>query len=198
MRLVLVVLLGACLQACSSFAFKNVQITPQSSAVQVIDTRPASEGQGTMFSWNSFSCAFGISRLADDKSTPGKMDVLRQRVFEKYGAGTVLKVRHFVVYSNQQASARGPFWGPLPYLIAGYAQKSGKDFGGDVDLYDLVRDVNCDPKESALGAYSWDEYPAASAMIVFLDIEVNNKRLMLRHVGEPTPETIDLAIKKTL
>lgn len=185
------------LQACTA-KFQNMVVSPSANKIQVTDLRPATERKTEMFSWFSFSCAFGIQRFGDEESAPQKMAVLRQRTFEKFGEGAKLKVNHFVVYQNIQASSRGPFWGPLSYDVAGYAVRANDPSSNSEDLYDTVKNVECDPKESALGAFSPDEYSGQSAFVVYLDIEHEGKRSFVRHVGEPTPVTIDAGIIKAL
>jgi hypothetical protein len=181
------------LQACTA-KFQNMVVSPSANKIQVTDLRPATERKTEMFSWFSFSCAFGVQRFGDAETAPEKMDVLRQRVFEKYGDGTELKINHFVVYQNIQASSRGPFWGPLAYDIAGYAVRANGPSGDAEDLYDTIKNVKCDPKESALGAFSPDEYSGQSAFVVYVDIELKGKRSFVRYVGEPTAKTIDTGI----
>ena len=77
---------------------------------ELIDDRPQQEKDAARGSSNRQSCDFGIWRIGDEEIVPSRIDYLKSRLQREVKperlVGTVVRVKEYSVFFNQQLSAR--------------------------------------------------------------------------------------------
>lgn len=181
------VLLTACASAPPLKA--NVADLDKSQSVVLQDLHPADEKKREIFSYLITSERYGIFRLGEMDMSPSAMRLLQHRVYEHFHAsGPVdIKVHHFVVYLNQQHSFRagaiGAALGPLGTAAAMGSVKDLLDGSFAVVDPNLFNSMSGDD-EWKRGVMSLQENPNdGPAFIVWLDVEINGKRVFVRGVS---------------
>jgi hypothetical protein len=170
----------------------------RSAAVQVRDLRPAKEKEAETFSFNVANSAYGLARVGDEKVSPPSLRVLQHRAFEKLGAGvTSIDVHHLVVYRNMQS------WGRRVAMASAAGAVGGAVVGGTATVNTSGGSSVLDPSVfSSVGNDEWklalfkpseDPGPAIS-YIVYLDAEIQGKRVVTKTIRVSTDNNIHVAI----
>jgi hypothetical protein len=178
----------------------------KSDFIVVEDLRPAIEDESRMFSLVIFDPAYGTRRLSGQSITPKPIRVLQHRYYEKFGkARASLRVHHLVVYSSQQAVARGGAGGSTG-LLGSLLTELTTDNSGRVRYGSTVI-----KSRDAFEATSGDKeffraYPGTDldGYAVYIETEVEGKRLLTQTlvrvpqrepIGDHVAQAVDQAIR---
>ncbi len=83
------------------------------------DLRDKRDSATEILSYVAASCQFGIQRLGDEWTTPGKVDYLSATIESQLPSRKTLEINRFVLYLNMQNALRegNVFRGPLMQLL---------------------------------------------------------------------------------
>lgn len=160
-----------------------------SEAVVLQDLHPPEEDKREAFSYLAHSERVGILRNGAVKMEPPTLRLLQHRAFERLGAqGPVtIKVHHFVVYQNMQKAVRGAGIGAVAGVLGAVIVSSAPkdDLSGSFAVVDpAVFASTAGDNEWKRGVTSREENPTnAGAYIVWADVEINGKRVLVRGVS---------------
>lgn len=199
-------LIGGCAAPVVKYELANPE---RSSSVVVSDLRPASERQSENFSLLITSSAYGISRRGEEEINPPAIQILRHKAFEKFGSTRPLqiKVHHFVSYLNMKSELRSGAIGAGVGGILGAVIGSAVANSSSVNLSQtVVVRSQFDAKaqeEHERAFYTKEENPEnASVYVIYLDAEINNKRVFVKTLTPTKPpegkNAYALAIESTI
>lgn len=165
----------------------NVTDIDRSASVPVKDLRPVTESKAETFSLLISSDAYATYRVADDSITPAGTILLRHRAYEKFGANSqppVIQVHHFVAYRNFQSELRrgaigAALGGAIGAVAAGQLPTTVP--GASCTSVDRTAFDSLVSDEFKRALYTEQENPGhASVHIVYIDTEINGKRVFTR------------------
>ena len=214
MKRMLVVVLALACAACAPVVTKvNLPDIGKSDAVAVTDMRPASEKEKKIFSLMITSKQYGIWRVGDARLSPAPVRLLQYQVAKQTNAGNAsskLTVYHFVVYENMKSQLRhgaiGAGIGGAAGALIGNAMAS-HDETAQTSLVDENAFDRMSADEYMRGLYTQAEDPnKASVYIVYLETDINGKRVFTRTIAPAVPQgnrdalvdAVQLAIRNQL
>ncbi|HJU82977.1 MAG TPA: hypothetical protein VJ600_02090 [Holophagaceae bacterium] len=181
----------------------DIPALKNSESVVVKDLRPDTEKQSTIFSLSIMSKAYGTYRKGDEVLDPPMIQVLRHRVFEKFGASqgaNEIKVHHLVIYLNAKSALRkGVFGGAIGAAVAAKAKVNLVASLEDPKAFDELTGES----EYKRALYTEQENPdKASVYVMYLDAEINGKRVFVKTMS-PTAapdkqNALTLAVESTV
>lgn len=183
----------------------------KATSLQVSDARPTDEKDKKFFSLLITSKQYGIIRNGDTNISPSPVDVLKDDAFQKWGADHKITVYHFVIYINAKSHLRtmtafGVIGGVAGALVGNALAPKGSSPQThviDANTFNTLSGA----QEYQRAFYTHDEDPNDTpAFIVFLDTDIDGKRIFTRtvspfqHMGDSSAlaAAVGLAVKDHL
>lgn len=205
------ILIAIVVSACTTTAHQPFIINDldPSNSVTIQDTHPLDENKSEAFSYLVSSERYDLFRLGFVAQNPSALRLLQQRANEHFGSqkSVTIKIHHFAAYQNLQKSLRTSALNStltvmrVPYTIN---QPDGNQFSNTISI------INPEWFEKTSGDNEWqrgiptpEETPTNGAcLIIWLDVEINGKRLFLRSVSpsakaEEIKKSYALALEST-
>jgi len=185
MKIALLIILPLLTIGCASPVIKIPDIE-KSNSIVINDLRPESEKQSEIFSYSISNDAYGIYRKGDSDMVPPKPKVLRHRAYEKFSDNNLLSeinIYHMVVYWNNTSALRtGVFFGAIGAAVA-----TTNDASMNISRVDRKVFESLASEEYKRALYTKEENPeSASVYVIYIDAEINGKRMFIRAM---TPST---------
>ena len=166
-------MLGAC--AAPVAVLPDYHDAPSTTNFTVADLRPETDKTAEILSVWVTSCKYGIYRLADGRSNPPRMTLLRHDLESSLGGrlhNATLTVTQYRMYINKRAPLRatvnGSFTGVVPSVLA--AQGEG-----------------CTKEKTGEGWFDASDTSANAALIVEIQAAMNGKSYSVRSVAGIVP-----------
>ncbi len=141
----------------------------------VTDARPDSDKTQEILSLWVTSCKYGIYRMADNRTNPPRIVLLRHDL--EASLGNLLRDRTLVVhgyrmYMNKRAPLRNTVNGSFTGVVPGMLAQAGE---------------GCTKEETGEGWYDTSETTSSSALIVEIQASMNSKDYEIRSVSGIVP-----------
>ena len=149
---------------------------PGAERINLVDQRPAEEKQTYRGSLNIMNCNYGVYRVGDLMSQPGRVTLLRSDLAAALGSlldGRTVVVKHYGIYVNNQLSLRS----------SAAAATAGATGNGVV--LDVLKGMTaeCPPEKMNGGWYGDGEKTTEfSPVVAELTVEVDGRELAVRKV----------------
>jgi hypothetical protein len=186
---VLLLLLGGCQTAPQQLSLENLD---RSATLAIEDARPSSEREKATFSHFIHRPGYGILRMGDEVIQPGPVRLFQHRAHQQLpdlSSSTRLKIHHFVVYANMQATLRqqavtGPFGGLVAAIVAVNTQPFKSMDAPRFSSFKVEDFESLAQEEYKRAYYSTEENPGhGSVLVVYIDTEINGQRTATRTIS---------------